>query len=443
MEKTIELLENKNFTELRTRLNGLKPQDIALIFNDLETDKMIVLFRILPKDKAVDTFAEMDSDLQEELIKALTDKELKEVIDELFTDDTVDLIEEMPSNVVKRILKTITPAERKIINEFLNYPDYSAGSIMTNEFVDLKENMTIDEAFEKIKRVGEDKENIYNCYVLTETRRLIGRVTVRDMILANKTDKIKDIMVTELITANTLENQETVSRRMKKYALTVLPVVDKEERLVGIITIDDAMLVLEEEITEDFHKMAAITPNEDSYFKTPVLKHARSRVVWLLFLLLSAMVTGKIITNYENAFAAVPLLVAFIPMLMGTGGNCGSQAATLIIRGLAVDEIKTKDLLKAVWKEVRVALLVGVMLALIMIAVIMFLYKDILLAITISITLIIVVMMAKLLGCTLPILAKKLKMDPALMASPLITTIVDTCSVLIYFNIATMIMNLK
>lgn len=441
-EKIIELLENKQFAKLREILNEIKPQDIAIIFNDLQAEKMIVLFRILPKDKAVDTFAEMDSDLQEELIKALTDKELKEVIDELFTDDTVDLIEEMPSNVVKRILKTITPSERKVINEFLNYPDDSAGSIMTNEFVDLKENMTVDQAFEKIRRVGVDKENIYNCYVLTESRELIGRTTVRDMIFASKEDKIKDIMTTDIITATTLEDQETVSQRMKKYGLTVLPVVDKENRLVGIITIDDAVLVLEEESTEDFHKMAAISPNEDSYFKTPVVKHAKNRIVWLLILMLSAMITGKIITNYENAFAAVPLLVAFIPMLMGTGGNCGAQASTLIIRGLAVDEIKTKDLLKAMWKESRVAILVGTVLSLITGVFIFAVYRNLSLAITIGTTLIIVVLLAKLLGCLLPIIAKKLKLDPAIMASPLITTIVDTCSVLIYFNVATLVMNL-
>lgn len=442
MDEIKELLESKKFTKLRQVLNEIKPQDIAILFNDLEIDKMIVLFRILPKDKAVDTFAEMDSDLQEELIKALTDKELKEVIDELFTDDTVDLIEEMPSNVVKRILKTITPDERKVINEFLNYPEDSAGSIMTNEFVDLKENMTVDQAFDKIRRVGVDKENIYNCYVLTESRELIGRITVRDMIFANKQDKIKDIMITDITTATTLEDQETVSQRMKKYGLTVLPVVDKESRLVGIITIDDAVLVLEEESTEDFHKMAAISPNEESYFKTPVIKHAKNRIVWLLILMLSAMITGKIITSYENAFAAVPLLVAFIPMLMGTGGNCGAQASTLIIRGLAVEEIKTRDLLKAMLKESRVAILVGAVLSIITGIFIMIVYKNISLSITLGITLILTILLAKLLGCLLPIIAKKLKLDPAIMASPLITTIVDTCSVLIYFNVATVIMNL-
>lgn len=442
MEEVKELLEGKKFTKLREVLNELEPQDIAILFNDLKTENMILLFRILTKEKAVDTFAEMDSDLQEVLIKALTDKELKEVINELFTDDMVDLIEEMPSNVVKRILRAISPEERKVINDFLKYPDYSAGSIMTNEFVDLKENMTVEQAFDKIRRVGVDKETIYNSYVLTESRQLIGSITVKEMIFANKTDKIKDIMKTDIITVNTLEDKEAVANIMKKYGLMVLPVVDKENRLVGIITIDDAVFVLEEESTEDFHKMAAISPSEETYFKTPVIKHAKSRLLWLLILMLSAMVTGKIITAYENAFAAVPLLVAFIPMLMGTGGNCGAQASTLIIRGLAVEEIRTKDLFKAMWKEARVAILVGVILSIITGIFVMVLYQNAVLAITLGSTLIVTILLAKLLGCLLPIFAKKMKLDPAIMASPLITTIVDTCSVLIYFNIATLVMNI-
>lgn len=442
MEEVKELLEGKKFTKLREVLNELEPQDIAILFNDLKTENMILLFRILTKEKAVETFAEMDSDLQEVLIKALTDKELKEVINELFTDDMVDLIEEMPSNVVKRILRAISPEERKVINDFLKYPDYSAGSIMTNEFVDLKENMTVEQAFDKIRRVGVDKETIYNSYVLTESRQLIGSITVKEMIFANKTDKIKDIMKTDIITVNTLEDKEAVANIMKKYGLMVLPVVDKENRLVGIITIDDAVFVLEEESTEDFHKMAAISPSEETYFKTPVIKHAKSRLLWLLILMLSAMVTGKIITTYENAFATVPLLVAFIPMLMGTGGNCGAQASTLIIRGLAVEEIRTKDLFKAMWKEARVAILVGIVLSIITGVFVMVLYQNVTLAITLGVTLIITILLAKSLGCLLPIFAKKLKLDPAIMASPLITTIVDTCSVLIYFNIATLIMNI-
>lgn len=442
MQEIKELLETKQFSKLREKLNDIEPQDIAIIFDDLKTENMILLFRILPKEKAVDTFAEMDPDLQEELIKALTDKELKEVIDELFTDDMVDLIEEMPSNVVKRILRTITSEERKVINDFLKYPDDSAGSIMTDEFVDLKENMSVEQSFDKIKRVGVDKETIYNSYVLTESRQLIGSITVKELIFANKTDKIKDIMKTDVITATTLEDKETVANRMKKYGLLVLPVVDKENRLVGIITIDDAVFVLEEENTEDFHKMAAISPNENSYFKTPVLKHARNRIMWLLILMLSAMITGKIITKYENAFAAVPLLVAFIPMLMGTGGNCGAQASTLVIRGLAVEEIKTKDIFKVIWKEARVAILVGISLAIVTGVVSFILYRDIVLSLTIGSTLTMTILLSKSLGCSLPIIAKKFKLDPAIMASPLISTMVDTCSVLIYFNMATLIMNL-
>lgn len=443
MEESIkELLKEKKINELRSLLDKMKAQDISLLFQDLETEEMIIVFRILPKDKAVDTFAEMDSDLQEDLIKALTDKELKEVIDELFTDDTVDLIEEMPSNVVKRILRTITPDERKIINEFLNYPENSAGSIMTNEFVDLKENMTVEEAFKKIKKVGVDKETIYTCYVLTETRKLIGMVSVRQLLLADRDILISEIMNIDLITANTLEDREEVARKIKKYGFLALPVVDNERRLVGIITVDDAVNVLEEESTEDFQKMAAMSPTEDGYFKTSVFSHAKHRILWLLFLMVSATITGNIITKYENAFAAVPLLVAFIPMLMGTGGNCGSQASTLIIRGLATNEIKIKDIVKVIWKEIRVAVLVGVVLSIVNGISIMLQYNDLMLAIVVGVTMIITIMLAKTLGCVLPMIAKRLKLDPAIMAAPLITTIIDTCSVLIYFNIATMLLNI-
>lgn len=443
MEESIkELLKEKKINELRSLLDKMKAQDISLLFQDLETEEMIIVFRILPKDKAVDTFAEMDSDLQEDLIKALTDKELKEVIDELFTDDTVDLIEEMPSNVVKRILRTITPDERKIINEFLNYPENSAGSIMTNEFVDLKENMTVEEAFKKIKKVGVDKETIYTCYVLTETRKLIGMVSVRQLLLADRDILISEIMNIDLITANTLEDREEVARKIKKYGFLALPVVDNERRLVGIITVDDAVNVLEEESTEDFQKMAAMSPTEDGYFKTSVFSHAKHRILWLLFLMVSATITGNIITKYENAFAAVPLLVAFIPMLMGTGGNCGSQASTLIIRGLATNEIKIKDIVKVIWKEIRVAVLVGVVLSIVNGISIMLQYNDLMLAIVVGVTMIITIMLAKILGCVLPMIAKRLKLDPAIMAAPLITTIIDTCSVLIYFNIATMLLNI-
>ncbi len=313
---------------------------------------------------------------------------------------------------------------------------------MTNEFVDLKENMTVDEAFQKIKKIGIDKETIYTCYVLNMSRKLIGVVTAKDLLLSDRDKLIKDIMDTNIISVNTLEDKEIVAKTFDKYDIIVLPVVDMENRLVGIITIDDAIDVIQEENTEDFTKMAAITPTDDSYFKTSVFSHAKHRIIWLLVLMFSSMITGGIITNYENAFAAVPILVSFIPMLMGTGGNCGSQSSTLIIRGLAMDEIKTKDVFKALWKEVRIALLVGLLLAVVNAIRIQIQYNNLKLGVVVGIALVVTVVLAKSLGCILPMLAKKLKLDPAIMAAPLITTIVDTCSVLIFFNIAVMILNI-
>ena len=384
----------------------------------------------------------MEPDLQEKLINSLTDKELKNVLDELFMDDTVDLIEEMPSNVVKRILKSVSKEDRKTINELLKYPDDCAGSIMTTEFIDLKVNMTVDKAFEKIRKIGLDKETIYTCYVLDVRREVIGIITVKDLLLSDRDVLIKDIMETNVITVNTLDDKEEVVKQFDKYDVMALPVVDKENRLVGIITVDDAIDVLQEETTEDFELMAAMTPTEDSYFKTSVFSHAKNRILWLLILMLSSAITGAIITHYENAFAAIPVLVSFIPMIMGTGGNCGSQSSTLIIRGMAIDEISLKDFGKAIWKELRVSLLVGIVLAVVNGIRIMIQYNDFMLSIVLGLTLITTVVLAKLLGCILPMLAKKLKLDPAIMASPLITTIVDTCSILIYFAIAVNIMNI-
>lgn len=313
---------------------------------------------------------------------------------------------------------------------------------MTNEFVDLKENMTVEQALKKVKKIGIDKETIYTCYVLNMSRKLIGVVTAKDLLLADDDKLIKDIMDTNIISVNTLEDKEVVARTFDKYDIIVLPVVDMENRLVGIITIDDAIDVIQDENTEDFAKMAAITPTDDSYFKTSVFAHAKHRIIWLLLLMFSAMITGGIITNYENAFAAVPILVSFIPMIMDTGGNCGSQTSTLIIRGLAMEEIKLKDFWKALWKEIRVALIVGVLLAVINAIRIVIQYHDVSLAVTVGVTLMATVILSKTLGCILPILAKKLKLDPAIMAAPLITTVVDTCSVLIFFNVAVMIMQI-
>lgn len=439
-ERIKELLKDKKFSDLKLYLDEQNPSDISTIFENFDDESVLILFRLMSKDNAAEAFTDMDSDLQMKLINSLTDKELKDVINELFTDDTVDLIEEMPANVVKRILKNIPISERKIINEFLNYPENSAGSIMTNEFVDLKENMTVTQAFDRIRKIGIDKETIYNCYVLDSRRKLIGLVSIRDLLLSNKDSLVKDIMETNIKFATTLEDKEQVSKLLVKYGFLALPIVDKENRLVGIVTVDDAVDVLEDENTEDFIKMAAMNPSENSYFKTSIFSHAKNRIMWLFVLMISSTVTGMIITNYENAFAAIPLLVAFIPMIMGTGGNCGSQASTMVIRGLAMDEIKTKDYIKVIWKEIRIALSVGITLAIVIGIAIYLIYKDLNISFIVGMTLICTVMLSKTLGCTLPIIAKKIHLDPAIMAAPLISTIVDTCSVLIYFNIATLLL---
>ena len=441
-EKVLELTENKRYSELQQYIEQLTIQDLALLFEDINDEDMIKVFRLLPKDEAADVFSYIDPDLQEKLIYSFTDKELKQVIDELYMDDTVDLIEEMPSNVVKRILKHVPKKERDVINELLKYPEDSAGTIMTTEFIDLKINMTVEDAFEKIRKIGIDNETIYTCYVLDIKRKILGLVDVKELLLASKDTLIKDIMETNVITVNTLDDKEEVAKKFDKYDFIALPVVDKEERLVGIITVDDAMDVLQDENTEDFEIMAAITPSDDSYFKTSVFKHAKNRILWLLLLMLSATVTGAILTHYEEAFAAIPLLVAFVPMVMGTSGNCGTQSSTMIIRGIATDEIKLKDYFRAVWKELRVSWIVGIILAIVNGIRIMLQYHDLQIAIVVGMTLLFTVSIAKLLGCSLPMLAKKLKSDPAIMAAPIISTILDSCSILIYFKIAVTIMNL-
>ena len=443
VEKIEQLIEEKKFNDLRIYLEDVNSADFPSMFEELNEEQTLLIYRLLNKEKAAEVFAELDSDIQEKLLNALTDKELKSVIDELFMDDMVDLIDEMPANVVKRILKNIDNSDRKVVNELLNYPEDSAGSIMTTEFIDLKENMTVDDAFAKIKKIGLQKETVYNCYVLSIDRKIKGFIDIKDLLIAERTDLLKDIMNDNVITVTTLEDQETVAKMFDKYNMYALPVVDKEERLVGIVTIDDAIDVLQDENTEDFEKMAAMLPNEDSYFKTSVFTHAKNRIVWLLVLMLSSIVTGTIITKYENAFAAVPVLVAFIPMLMDTGGNCGSQSSTLIIRGMAMDEIKLKDFFKAIWKEIRVAILVGLVLALFQGIRITIQYRDAKLALVVSLSIIGTVMLSKVLGCVLPMLAKRLKLDPAIMAAPLITTLVDTFSILVYFNIAVAVLGIK
>ena len=441
-DEITKLLEEKKYNVLKEKLKEINSADIPPLLEELDKESVVKLFRILPKEQAGEAFSYMEPYMKEKLIQDLTDAELKGILNELFMDDTVDLIEEMPSNVVKKILKVVNAKDRKIINELLQYPEDSAGSIMTTEFIDLKETMTVEQALQRIRDIGIDSETIYNCYVLNRNRVLLGMINIREILISKKEQIIKELMTTNVISVNTLEDQEDVAKLFDKYDMYALPVVDTENRLVGIITVDDAINVLQDETAEDFEKMAAMSPNEKGYFETSVFKHAKNRIVWLLVLMLSSAITGGIITNYEEAFAAVPLLVAFIPMIMGTGGNCGSQSSTLIIRGLATDEIELKDLFKALWKEFRVSIIVGVVLAIVNGIRIMIQYNDLQLAIVIGLTLIATVALSKALGCLLPMFAKKLKLDPAIMATPLITTLVDIFSILVYFQIATAIMHI-
>ena len=447
-EKIVELIENKKMGELRELLDDVNSADFPALFEELNQEEIMVIYRLLQKDKAADVFAELDSDVQEKLINVLTDKELKNVVEGLFMDDTVDLIEEMPANVVSRILKTIKSEDRKKINELLNYPEDSAGSIMTTEYVELKEQMTVEEAFKIIKETGIKKETVYNCYVVDNRKKLLGSVDIKEMLIADRDTKIKDIFDDNVISVLTTEDQETVANLFNKYDLIAMPVLDKENRLVGIVTIDDAIDVMQEEVTEDFEKMAAMVPNEDTYFKTKVTTHAKNRIMWLLFLMLSSTFTGMLLEKFQSAIAAVPLLVSFIPTIMDTGGNCGSQSSTLIIRGLAINEIKLSDIFKAIWKEIRVALIIGVILAIVTGIRIFIQYggkfpgQVFQIAGVVGITLVSTALIAEIMGCVLPMFAKKVKLDPAIMASPLITTIVDLCSMLVFFSVATAIMGL-
>ena len=442
LEEVKVMIEERKFSKLKKYLEDFNSADIPWFFEELSDEEIILVFRLLSKDVAAEVFVELEPDLQEKLIGFFTERELKAVMDELFMDDTVDLIEEMPANVVKRILKHINKEDRKTINELLRYPEDSAGSIMTTEFVDLKENMLVEDAFREIKKDCVNKETIYNCYVLSLTRKIVGVIDLKTLLLADKKDKIKDIMDENVIKIYTLEDKEEVAKMFDKYDEYALPVVDNEERLVGIITVDDAIDVMQEETNEDFEKMAAVTPSESTYLKTSVFEHTKNRIIWLLVLMLSSAFTGMVLTKYEKAFEVLPILVSFIPMIMGTGGNCGSQASTLVIRGMAVGEIDLKEWIKVVWKEIRVGFLVGIALLIVNAIRIYLQYKDIKLCIVLGLTLIGTVIIAKVIGAILPMLAKKLKQDPAIMAAPFITTVVDLCSVMLYFQVATIIMGL-
>jgi len=442
-EELAQLLENKQMKELKTRLDDMNEADAALFLQTLPEKEMAMVFRILSKEHAAEVFACMEIDEQELIIESVTDKELANIIEELYVDDAVDLMEELPANVVKRIMKNATNETRDLINQFLKYPENSAGSIMTAEFVDLKKDMTVKDAFDRIRKIGEDKETIYTCYVTAKDRKLLGVVSVREMLLSPYEAVIGDIMDDNIISATTTDDQETVAQMFNKYDFIALPVVDTEGRLVGIITVDDAIDVLEEEATEDIEKMAAITPSDKPYLKTSVFETWRARVPWLLLLMISATFTGLIISSFESALAKYVVLTAFIPMLMDTGGNGGSQASVTIIRGMSLGDISFSDLFKVVWKEVRVAVLCGLTLAAANFLKLMFLDKvGIQVASVVCITLVATVFFAKLVGCTLPMLAKKIGFDPAVMASPFITTIVDALSLLIYFRIATLILNI-
>ncbi len=441
-EDILSLLQDRNITELRTLLGELNPADIAFLLETLPEESLPLLFRILPKELAAETFVYMDGDSQEMLIKGFSDVELKEVLDELYLDDTVDIIEEMPANVVKRILRQSAPEMRAAINDILHYPEDSAGSIMTIEYVDLKATMTVADAFTRIRRTGVDKETIYTCYVVDENRHLIGLITVKELLLSDQDCVIQDIMETNVISVNTLEDKELVAIQFNKYDFLALPVVDTEGRLVGIVTIDDAIDVIQEENTEDIEKMAAIMPSDKPYMKTGVFETWKKRIPWLLLLMVSATFTGKIIQHFEEALT-VASLAMFIPMLMDTGGNAGGQASVTIIRGLSLNEIVPKNIIRILLKEVRVALLCGVTLAAATFCKLMVLDRvSCMVALVVCVTLVITVLIAKIVGCTLPIAAKKIGFDPAVMASPFITTIVDAISLLVYFQVASMLLGL-
>lgn len=436
-EEIIRFLEEHDFKGLKEELGNMHPVDIVDAMEELNEKQRMLVFRLLEKEEAAEVFADMNSDMREDLINVLTDSELEEVMDEMYLDDTVDVLEEMPANVVDRLLKVTDDETRKQINTLLHYPEDSAGSIMNIEYVSLQKDMTVNDAILKIRQVGINKETIYTLYV-TEKKKLIGMVDIKELLTAGESRLIEEIMDENVIFARTLDDQEKVANTINKYGLVAIPIVDHEDCLVGVVTVDDAMLVLQDEATEDISIMAGMSPNEDSYFGTSVFKHAKNRSLWLMLLMLSATVTGEILGHYEEAMAVMPVLITFIPMLMGTGGNCGSQSSTLIIRGLAVGEIEFKDIFRVLFKEIRIAVVVGTLLALVNGLRIYIMYdQNIMLAVALGVTMIAVVAMAKCIGCILPLTAKKLGLDPAIMAAPLITTILDTCTILTYFNIVT------
>lgn len=444
MLKNIEkLIEEKKYAEIKQILNKMNDYDIAEIFEDLPTTEQLKIFRLLQKDIAADVFSYMETDTQSKLITLLSEKEAVDIINDMASDDAADLMDEIPANVVSRLLNKVSVDARRDINQLLNYPEDSAGSIMTTEYMDLKEENTISDAIKKIKREYDDKETIDICFVTDKSRKLIGTVKLKDLVLNDENKLIKEIMDDDIMSVNTLMDQEKVAQIIQDYDLTSVAVVDSENKLVGIITIDDVIDIIEEEATEDIEKMAAITPTEKPYLKSNVLELYKSRIPWLLLLMISATFTGKIIQHYEVALASYVVLTSFIPMLMDTGGNAGGQSSVTIIRGLSLNDIEYKDTLKVIWKEIRVAILVGLTLAVANFIKLLFIDKvTTSVALVVCLTLIITVMIAKIIGCSLPILAKKIGFDPAVMASPFITTIVDAISLIVYFQIATHLLGL-
>ena len=450
-QTVLALVEQKKYATLRDILVTMIPADIAALFEEMDDERALpLLFRLLPKDMAAETFVEMEPELQELLIRGFSDSELKEVVDELYVDDAVDLVEEMPANVVRRILKQADPETRKLINNILQYPDDCAGSLMTTEFVDLLPTMTVADAVKRIRRTGTDKETINICYVIDDSRHLLGTVSIRTLILAEEDEAVSEIMSENVVSVGTLTDQEDATALFSKYDLTVLPVVDNENRLVGIITVDDALDVLETETTEDIEIMGGMTPTDKPYLKTSVWETFKARFPWLLLLMISATFTGQIITSFENSLAVAAVLTAYIPMLMDTGGNSGSQASVTVIRGISLNDIQFKDYFRVLWKEIRVAVICGVALAAANFVKLMLVDRmlfhnpevTVTVAAVICITLVCTVLCAKVVGCTLPMLAEKLGFDPAVMSSPFITTIVDALSLLIYFRFAVGILKL-
>lgn len=443
MEEIKELLETKQYTRLRQKMTDLNEADIAAVMEELEEEDLLKMFRILPKSMAADVFSYLEVDNQQLIITTLSDKEAAGIINNLMADDATDLLEEMPANIVKKLLANASPETRRDINHLLQYPEDSAGSIMTVEYVDLKENLTVLEAISRIRAVGLDSETINICYVLDSKRTLLGTVALRYLLLSQPDEIIGDIMHENVIAINTLMDQEEVAQMFQKYDFIAMPVVDNENRLVGIITVDDIMDILQEETTEDIEKMAAIVPSDKPYMKTSVLETWKKRMPWLLLLMISATFTGKIIASFENALSTYVVLTAFIPMLMDTGGNAGGQASVTIIRGLSLHEIEFQDMFRILWKEIRVALLCGITLALANFAKLMLFDRvGLSVSLVVCLTLAVAVVIAKMVGCILPLIAKKIGFDPAVMASPFVTTIVDALSLLVYFQIAAQLLNI-